>query len=203
MDAPAPASKRYDLFFQLSDQRFTWRKQKRCGVTIIDAGRDSRLTWTNEGRDESRLWTDIIAVTMISVSDGRNEVNKCGIRFRGGRVLTVTDGDERGSVDHDRTPVYRDFVRALHARLAAAPPGTITFAAGVSEMHHLVMKIILLIAVLLFVVTPLGLVLFLGEWRALFPLAAGAAFVWPYWNIVQNNKPRSYDPRNPPGELMD
>jgi hypothetical protein len=31
---------------------------------------------------------------------------------------------------------------------------------------------------------------------------AGAAFVWPFWKITGSNRPRSYDPRHPPGELM-
>jgi hypothetical protein len=34
-------------------------------------------------------------------------------------------------------------------------------------------------------------------------LAAGAAFVWPFWKIVETNRPRDYDPKNPPPELMD
>ena len=34
-------------------------------------------------------------------------------------------------------------------------------------------------------------------------LGAGAAFMWPFWRVVENNRPRTYDPRHPPGELME
>jgi len=47
------------------------------------------------------------------------------------------------------------------------------------------------------------LVFLVHDWRVLGVLFAGAMFVWPFWRIVQNNKPRSYDPRNPSGELME
>jgi hypothetical protein len=35
--------------------------------------------------------------------------------------ITVTDAGSSGRLDEARTPIYRDFVRALHARLALAP----------------------------------------------------------------------------------
>jgi hypothetical protein len=59
------------------------------------------------------------------------------------------------------------------------------------------------IATLFFVGTPLVLLFIVRDWRVLGVLAAGAGFVWPFWKIVEHNRPRSYDPRHPPGELMD
>lgn len=200
--APAIASTSYDLYFLLNGKRFFWRNPN-CGLTLVDAGRESRLTWRTESGEDSRLWTDIVSVTMMSGTDGRNEINSCKVQFRGGRSITATDTGNDGQLDAGRTPVYRDFVRALHARLALAPTGTIRFSAGVSESRHTVMLVTLVIGALFFVATPLVLLFIVRDWRVIGVLCAGAAFMWPFWRVVENNRPRSYDPRTPPGELME
>jgi hypothetical protein len=202
MDAPAQASKTYDLHFLLNDKRWFWTNPNH-GVTIVDAGRDSCLQWQEESGPGRALWTDIAAVTMITATDGKQEVNHCRIAFRDGCTLTVTDSGAAGTVDHDRTPVYRDFVRALHRRLAQAPAGTITFSAGMSQTRYRVMQVLMVIMALLFVALPLALVFIVRDWRVLFTLAAGAAFVWPFWKVMEKGQPRTYDPNNPPGELME
>ncbi|MGB3446005.1 MAG: hypothetical protein WBA48_04840 [Xanthobacteraceae bacterium] len=201
--APATASTAYDLYYLLNGKRFFWRNPNH-GVTLFDAGRQSAIIWRNDAGEVGRqLWTDIVSVNMTSGSDGKNVVNSCLIRFRDGRSLTVTDAGSSGQVDHDRTPPYRDFVRALHTRLAAAPAGTIRFTAGFSEGRHTGMVAILVIAALFFVGTPLVLLFIVRDWRVLGVLAAGIGFVWPFWIIAERNRPRAYDPRTPPGELMD
>jgi hypothetical protein len=201
-DAPATASTSYDLYFLLDGKRFFWRNPN-CGLTLIDAGLESRLTWRTESGTGSALWTDIAAVTMTSGTDGKNEVNSCRIQFRNGHSVTATDTGSNGQLDDSLTPVYRDFVRALHARLALAPEGTIRFSAGMSETRHTVMLVTLMIGALLFVATPLVLLFIVRDWRVIGVLAAGASFMWPLWRVVENNRPRSYDPRHPPGELME
>lgn len=200
--APAPAATSYDLYVVADGKRFFWRNPNH-GVTLTDAGRDSAIAWRTEGGEARKLWTDIVAVNMLSATDGKQAVNHCIVRFRDGRTLAVTDADTSGQVDHDRTPTYRDFARALHARLALAPRGTIRFTAGVSEGRHTGMMVIGVIAALFFVGVPLVLLFVVRDWRVLGVLAAGAAFVWPFWKIVETNRPRDYDPKNPPPELMD
>jgi hypothetical protein len=199
---PATASTSYDLYFVVDGKRFFWRNPNH-GVTLIDAGRESAIAWRAESGEDRTLWTDIVAVNMLSATDGKQAVNHCIVRFRDGRTLAVTDAGASGQVDHDRTPPYRDFARALHARLALAPHGTIRFTAGVSEGRHTGMMVIGAIAALFFVGTPLVLLFIVRDWRVLGVLAAGAAFVWPFWKIVETNRPRDYDPKNPPPELMD
>lgn len=201
-DASAIASTSYDLYFLLNGKRFFWRNPN-CGLTLIDAGRESRLTWRTESGEDSRRWTDIVSVTMMSGTDGRNEINSCQIQFRGGHSITATDTGSDGQLDAARTPVYRDFVRALHARLALAPEGTIRFSAGVSEGRHTAMLVTLMIGALFFVATPLVLLFIVRDWRVIGVLCAGAAFMWPFWRVVENNRPRTYDPHHPPGELME
>ena len=154
-------------------------------------------------RRTRRRWTDIVAVSLSSASDGSDAVNQCRIAFRDGSTLTATDAGASGTVDHDRTPLYRDFVNALHRRLATAPDGTIRFTAGLSEGRHTVLTIAIFLAILLFVGTPFVLLFIVRDWRVLGTLAAGAAFIWPFWKMLQNNRPRRYDPRHPPTELME
>jgi hypothetical protein len=91
----------------------------------------------------------------------------------------------------------------LHLRLPQAPAGTITFNAGASAGRHRLMVATGVFAALFFVGTPLVLVFIVRDWRVLLTLAAGAAFIWPFWKVIEANRPRSYDPRQPPGELMD
>ncbi len=202
MDMPAPVSKRYELYILVNDKHFFWRNPNR-GVAITDAGLDSSLDWHDEDVAMRQLWTGIIAVSMASASDGKSEVNRCRIAFRDGTTLTVTDAGAAGTVDHDQTPLYRDFVTALHRRLALAPAGTISFTAGMSEGRHTGLAIMFVIAVLFFIGTPFVLLFIVRDWRVLGSLFAGAAFVWPIWKILENNRPRSYDPRHPPTELME
>jgi hypothetical protein len=200
---PTSASTAYDLYYLVNGKYFFWRNPNH-GVTLIDARRDSAILWQPEKGEAGRqLWIDIVSVNMTSMTSGKDIVNNCRINFRDGRFLVVTDGGPSGEVDHERTPVYRDFVRALHLRLAQAPAGTIAFNAGASAGRHQVMVATGVIAALFFVGTPLVLVFIIRDWRVLLSLAAGAAFIWPFWKVIEANRPRNYDPRQPPGELMD
>ncbi len=205
MNAPAPTSKSYELYFLLDGKTFFWRNPNHS-LTLTDAGLASSLTWYLEGdtgRPESRLWTDIAEVGLMAASDGSAIINHCRIRFRDGRSILITDGGDDGRRDASRAPAYRDFVRALHARLAAAPDGTIRFIAGTSESRHTTMKVLLLIATLFFIGLPLVLALIIRDWRILGTLVAGACLVWPFWKIIEKNRPRSYDPHHPPYEMME
>lgn len=202
MDTLSPTATSYDLAFVLDGQRFYWRNPN-VGVTLTDAGRSSSLAWQSEGRDGRALWTDIVSVTMSSATAGKEAINLCRIAFRDGRSITVTDAGANGLVDEARTPLYRDFVCALHARLSAAPAGTIAFNAGFSEGRYKAVQVFFVIAALFFVGTPFVLLFIVRDWRVLGILAAGAFLVWPLWKVVENNRPREYDPRHPPGELME
>lgn len=200
--ASTPVATPYELAFTTDRKRFFW-KNPNCGVTILDAGRDSALIWETPQGEERRRWTEISAVNMLLSTDGKQAVNQCRIEFDDGRAITVSDAGANGQLDESRTPVYRAFARALNARLAHAPEGTIRFTAGLTEGRYRVMQIMLGVMAVLFVVTPFVLLFIVRDWRVLGTLAAGAAFVWPFWRLNQNNAPRPYDPRNPPDELME
>jgi hypothetical protein len=181
--APFPLSTAFGLYFLQNGKHFFWRNPNH-GVTLIDAGRESAIAWHNENEAIRRLWTDIVSVNMMSTTGGKDIVNSCRINFRNSHFLVVTDAGTTGEVDHDRTPVYRDCIRALHLRLAQAPAGTIAFSAGASEGRHKVVTVMGAVAALFFVGTPLVLVFVVRDWRMLLTLAAGATFVWPFWNVI-------------------
>ena len=199
---PASAAKSYDLYYVIRGKRFFWRNPNH-GITIIDEGRNSALTWLDEGRECRGRWLDIAGVNLMLASDGKANVNQCEIRFSNGECITVTDTGAAGTLEEDRTPVYRDFVRALNARLAMAPQGTIAFTAGVSEGKYLGLKIVFGIAAAFFVALPFVLLFIVRDWKVLGTLAAGAAFIWPFWKAVQHGRPRTYEPKYPPEELME
>ena len=191
------ASTAYDLYYLVNGERYFWRSASH-GVALIDAGRDSAVAWRNEAGEAGRqLWTDIVSVNMPD-TDGKDAVDKCRIDFRGGRFLLVTDAGIDGKADRARKPVFRDFIHALHERLADAPEGAIRFTAGVSATYRKAMLALGVVTALLFVVTPAVLVIDLHEWQAIGPLTAGATFIWPFWKKIGTNRTHDYDPHDPP-----
>jgi hypothetical protein len=196
--ASAMASRAYDLYYLVNGERYFQRSASH-GVALIDDGRDSAIAWRNAGGEAGRqLWTDIVSVNMPD-ADGNNAVDKCRIDFRGGRFLMVTNVGINGKVDRTRVPIYRNFIRALHERLADAPEGAIRFTCGVSPAYRKAMLALGAITVLLFVVAPAVLVVDFHEWRAIGPLTAGVTFIWPLWRKIGTNRPHVYDPHDPPG----
>ncbi len=196
------ASTAYDLYYLVNGERYFWRSAGH-GVSLIDAGCDSGVAWrAANGEIGRQLLANVISVNMRG-TDGRIDVNKCRIDFRGGRFLVITDAGINGRADRFRTPVYHNFIRALHERLENAPEGSIRFTAGVSRAYRNAMLALAAMAGLLFVVTPAVLVVDFHEWRALGPLTAGATFIWPFWKKIGTNRPHAYDPHHPPGKSMD
>jgi hypothetical protein len=200
MIAPAPSPARsYDLYLVADGRRFYIRNDDR-GVTLDDNG----LAWIAGGRADGAPFGNIVEVRMQSGGDWKNALNQCQIRFRDNHLLTVTDGNRYGATDDARTPVYRDFVRDLHARLIAARLApSIRFIAGYSHGNCMVVLTAAVFMGMLGVATPVVLLLITGKLEALYLLIGGAFMVWPMYTMVSNNKPRGYHPQQPPGELME
>jgi hypothetical protein len=72
-----------------------------------------------------------------------------------------------------------------------------------SEGRYNIMIGVMVVAGLFFVGIQLVLLFVVRDWKLLGVLAAGAALVWPLYRIVEKNRPRRYDPKPPPGELME
>lgn len=188
----------YDLHLTAGERRLVLRNTDR-GVRLGDW----RIGWTANGRDEDAGLETIAEVRMQSGGYWQNPLNACVIRFRNGGLLTIHDGTEYGVADEANTPVYRDFVRDLHRHLAAAPAGTISFIAGYPQGLHVAMMVCAGLFALMGIATPIVLFAVTGKFQMLLLLIAGIGFCWPLWKMAQNNAPRTYDPRRPPGELME
>ena len=55
---------------------------------------------------------------------------------------------------------------------------------------------------LLFIVTPIGLVIVTGDWHALIAMAMGLSLCWPFTRLMINNAPRDYTPDRLPDGLL-
>jgi len=60
----------------------------------------------------------------------------------------------------------------------------------------------LVAAGLLFIVTPLGLLMVTGDLHILIPMAMGLSLCWPLTRLMMNNTPRDYSPDRLPEELL-
>jgi len=187
----------YDLYVK-DGTGFRFRSKDR-GVTLTDW----RLGWTADGKPDGAPLQNIAQVRLLCGGDWRNPLNQCQISFADGHLLTLHDGTEYGSVDEARTPVYAEFVRALHARLAAAPAGTIKFIQGYPETNFYLVAAAAGLLGLIAVGGPIGLWIVTGQLQALLLLIGGAALCWPLYKMMQNNAPRRYDPRQLPAELLE
>jgi hypothetical protein len=191
-------SRSYDLFLLQRGKRFYFRNTDR-GVTLTDW----RLEWNADGKADSAPLENIAEVRLQCGGDWKNPLNQCQISFLDGYSLTITDGNERGTADAAQTPLYREFVRALHARLALAPPGTITFIRGYEETKFNVVAAAAFLLGLIGVAGPLVLLLIAPKMEVLYLLIGGFALCWPLYTMVRNNAPRAYDPKQLPEELME
>lgn len=162
-----------------------------------------RLLWTTATGEDSRLLSDISGVHLSVAHIARHgDFGSCEIRFGGAAPLQVVGSSAFGFPDEERSPVYAAFIRDLHASLAQRPAGTVRFSAGVSEGRLQVMQVMLIVAGLLFVALPLVLLLLSGELGMLAAALAGGIFVAGLYGWTVKNRPRGYDPRHVPPELL-
>lgn len=93
-------------------------------------------------------------------------------------------------------------MRDLHARFAAHGCGTTRFTAGMTQWRYRMLFGTMIVAALLFIVTPIGLLLVTGDLHILIPMAMGLSLCWPLTRLMMNNTPRDYTPDRLPEELL-
>jgi hypothetical protein len=190
--------RRYDLFLREGAWRLYWKLNNE-GVSLSA----DTLRWDCDGRPRERSFNDLREVRLqIAHVHKSGDVGICQLIFNDGLLLTVQSTDARGFADEERTLVYGDFVRDLHARLAARQTSTIAFNAGDVSGRRIIGVTVVIIAVVFFVGLPLGLFLFFPGWDTLGVLGSGAAFVWPIWRTMNRNEPRVYAPGQVPADLI-
>ena len=190
----------HDVYFAaVGGFRLRWRNPNH-GIAIGDDG----LSFTVDGTPRTVAWSDIAAVHLqiAALGNANSTIDQCQITCGDGSAIIVSNASSSGLPSATQTPVYRDFVRELHGRLAASPHGAISFTAGMPQWRYKGLMVTLVIAGLFFIVTPLGLAVFTDDWHGLLIGATGVAFVWPFTRLLAKSAPRVYAPDRLPDELL-
>lgn len=189
----------YDVYFAAAGFRVYWRNPNH-GITTAADG----LSFTIDGKPRVVGWSDIAAVHLqiAALGNASTTIDQCRIGFTDGSAIVVSNASSSGLPSDAQTPIYRDFVHGLHARLASEPGSAIRFSAGMAPWRYRTLLVTLIIAGLFFVVTPLGLMLFTGDWRGLILAATGVALVWPFTMLLLKSAPRDYAPDRLPDQLL-
>ena len=193
-------SRSYDVYFYVAGGARLVLRNPNHGIGIDEDG----ITWTSNGQMRRQAYASFAAVHLQTAALGNadNVIDQCKIEFIDSPAVTVSNASSSGLPDKTQTPLYRDFVRDLHARLLAHGAGAIRFTAGMTAWRYKMLFGTLIAAGLLFIVTPIGLVIVTGEWHALIAVAMGASLCWPFTRLMMNNAPRAYTPDRLPDELL-
>jgi hypothetical protein len=193
-----PADTRtYDVYLTTSARRFYFRNPNH-GVTLTN----DKIGWTFDDTTDEALFANIVAVHLQSGGDWRNVIDQCTIELSDGLTLSITNGNSGGLPDDTQVPLYRDFVRDLHRRLAARKSASIRFTAGTTPGRYQVVLVCAILLGIICVALPFVLVFITGQLKALGLLIAGGFLCWPLAKMVQNNTPRAYRPEQIPEELL-
>jgi hypothetical protein len=193
-----PFRETYDLAIVAGGRRFYFKNKDR-GITLTDW----KLAWHADGQDDEAPLQDIASVRLMAGGDFKNPLNQCQITFADGDILTVTDGSAYGVADDAQTPLYRDFLTTLHARLALAPHGTIAFIQGYPQTNYAIVMVAACLLGIIGVVLPVVLLFIVQKLEVLLLLVAGIGLCWPLYKMVSANAPRPYNPQALPNELME
>lgn len=205
---PSPAARAdpsgaqtYDVYFVVTGGGFRihWRNPNH-GLTVDADG----LAFTADGSPRRAAWTDIAAVHLqvAALGNAQNIIDQCKIEFADGSAIVVSNAAASGLPSAAQTPVYRDFVRALHAHLAGRADGTTRFTAGMSPVRYKALLVTLVVAGLFFIATPLVLMLVTGDWTALYIAGGGVFLLFPFIGFLAKSAPRAYTPDALPDELL-
>lgn len=189
--------KSYDLYLRLGERRLVWSNSDH-GVTLTD----DAIFWMTGGHELQARLRDVVQVHLQIGFIEDNTIASCRLHFASGSSLLITSGNSRGFQDAALDRLYVEFLHDLHARLAALRDARIAFTSGFSEGRHAFGMVLLVVAALFFVVTPVVMLLFTGEWKLALITYTGLVLVWPVYKSIQVNAPRAYDPRHLPPELL-
>jgi hypothetical protein len=189
--------KNYDLYFRSGAAKFSWRNSA-PGVSLSD----DAIVWTADGQEQQARLGDIAEVHLQTGSVGRNLIASCRLRFRDGSTLLIASNNGYGLQDDVHDKAYRAFVQDLHGRLAARTDTQIAFTSGFSAARYRFGKVVIVVAGLFFLVTPVVLLLITGAWQMIWALFLGVSLLWPVYRVMRADAPRVYDPQQVPPELM-
>jgi hypothetical protein len=192
--------KLHDVYFTVTGGSRFFLRNPNHGITVSDDG----LAWTVDGRDNTVAFGDIVAVHLQTAALGNAQqiIDQCKIEFANGAALNISNTGTSGLPKAEQTPIYRDFVLDLHARLVAHEHGAIRFTAGMAPWRYKGLLVTMIIAGILFLAVPFVLVLVTGDLHGLWLMLGGLGLGWPLVKLLQNNTPRDYTPDRLPDELL-
>ena len=196
--APGENPRSYDLYLAEGPRR-VFVKLTVCGITVSDSG----LAWTSgDGTARTVPFADIAAIHLGAGLIGQSTLDTCRIDFTDGDGFATADWSSSGLPDDSKLPIYRDFVRDLHARLAAQSSGTIRFTAGFPQWRYNI-AFGAAICLGLMWLAALVITLFLAPGLAGLGVVIGGAFILlPVIKLLRNTAPRNYTPDQLPIELL-
>lgn len=199
--SPHPENSRsYDVYFYVAGSSRLVLRNPNHGI-VLD---DTAMAWTKDGAACRQAYANIAAVHLQTAALGNavNVIDQCKIEFVDGPAVTVSNASSSGLPDKAQTPFYRDFVRDFHTRLTAHGCLAIRFTAGMAQWRYRMLFGTMIVAALLFIVTPIGVLLVTGDLHILVPMAMGVSLCWPLTRLMMNNTPRGYTPDRLPEELL-
>lgn len=192
---PRGNSRTYNVCFSVNGGRFLRRLDQ--GITLGDDG----LAWTVDGRTTEMPLGNIVGIHLWST--GRSAiVDQCDITLADGSVLGVVNSDPGGFTDQERVPIYRDFVRDLHDRLAAGPGAGIRFTAGVPPWRYWATLAATIVLAVLGGGFGLVMLVGFGNLKGLAILVLGGYACWWHGRKTLANAPRDYTPDHLPEQLL-
>jgi hypothetical protein len=199
LDAPAPAisPQTYDLSAAEGPKKFLVKLTVR-GITVSDDG----LAWTGADGPRSLRFADIAAIHLGAGLIGQSTLDTCRIEFADGGGLVTADWSANGLPDEKQLPVYRAFVRDLHARLAARSNGAIRFTAGFPQWRYNVLRAAAVCLALMWAAALIVALFLAPGLKGLGIVVAGAFLLFPVAKLVLNTKPRDYTPDDLPDTLL-
>jgi hypothetical protein len=201
MDAksPAAATTYHALFISDGNTSFRWAITD-SGITLSADG----LSWTIDGNERARTYSDIFSIRLQRAAAGTGAgVGICEIGFRDGITLKIMGGSAHGIADAEKAPLYADFVRDLHKRLAARQDTShIYYNAGLSQGRYTVLTIAIVASAILFGLLPLGLLIMIHDLHTLILFVTSGGLLWSFYMLWQKNRPRPYTPTSVPEELL-
>ncbi len=183
---PLFVAHRAGLALRLSDE----------GVEIADGA----IWYFVDGKWGYRKFSDISAINLQAGGGfGGPTFTACTITFRDSRKANIVSTNEWGHADSDRTAAYDSFIDAFHAELIAdGAARQIAFTSGIGGKRSIVLIIALVLAVALFVLTPLVLWAITRDTQAFWLTLTGGLFIWPAIRMARRNQPATYSPEAPP-----
>lgn len=196
MEAAPSATRRYDLYLVADSPRLRFSNPNH-GVTLSDTD----IGWMSDGREDEAALADIASVNLSMSGVGGKPIAECRITFRSGLPLVVTSAGASGRASDEQAGPYRAFVHDLHGRLARRA-ASVHFMAGYSEARYNGLRISLALLALVCGGGALVALMLAPGLHTLGLLVVAGGLCWPFFQLVQKNAPRAYNPVLPPEDVM-